>query len=79
MKLTLGQFYKMLEAFDWFYVFSDDSKVEKEGELKFKDLGMLAFHNGPKYVKLMEQYRAYVWSGPAWKTEKKPKPEIPAA
>lgn len=76
-KMTLKQFYQILENFDWFYEFADDLRAEKAGAERFKEVGLIAFHNGPAYVDLMKAYRSYVWSGPAWGTVKKPKPELP--
>ncbi len=73
--MSLQDFYIKLEQHDWFYEMSDDHRVWQKG----KDANNLLARQAtidPEYFKLYEAYRRYVFSGPEFGNEKKPKPRI---
>lgn len=74
---TLAEFWDMLNRFDWFYHYSDDHKYYKAGETGIVRLKSIAAHGGSDYLKLMDDFRNAVFSGPAFKSEKIEKPKRP--
>lgn len=70
--MTPNQFYGMLEKHDWFYMFSDDSGVCRDGKLKEKELHRIALET----IGLSEMfinYRKYVFSYGDLNKPEKPK------
>lgn len=70
----LQAFYDKLERHDWFYHYSDDSRVYYAGqtaERKLSSIGAADFES------LFKQYKDYIFSGPMYGNDKKPKPERP--
>lgn len=74
--MTLYDFYKKLQNHDWFYDFSDDGRVWREGREAEARLRGEARDLGPEYVQLFNDYEASVWSGPGFGTPKLPLPVV---
>ena len=75
IKMTLTEFYDVLNSFDWYYDFSDDHRVWKRGESgKAKILAMIT-EGGKEFKDLYDGFVAHHFSGPSWNTDKAPKPE----
>ena len=77
MDMTLQTLYGLLENHDWYYEYSDDGRVYRAGrdaEMALRE----ASKESAAHLELYSTYHEYVFSGPAWNTEKKPKPASPA-
>lgn len=77
--IPLRTFWQMLDQFDWYYAFSDDSVVFREGHNAESRLYALSAQS-PEHRALFEAFHRHMFSGPAWETEqapKPPKPEVP--
>lgn len=70
------EFYSELENHDWFYVMSDDHYVYNAGKAEASKIIALTQSN-PELRLMYEEYRAYIESGPAFGTERLPKPKCP--
>lgn len=75
--MKLKEFYKQLDALDWFYQFSDDSKVYDRGERAVREASRLAESMGPSHAALFEAFRAHKFSGPNFGCPPVPKPLNP--
>ena len=75
-KVSLIDFYQMLEWHDWFYSYSDDHRVWLNGQENAGKLAEIA-KQSEEHNKLFRDYSKHVFSGPSWNTEKSPKPEKP--
>lgn len=61
-KITLSQYWDMLNAFDWFYSWSDDGRVTKAGweqEQKLKAIG----GQSSEFHQLFEAFASHKFSG----------------
>lgn len=57
---SLNEFYKLLEKHDWFYDYSDDSRVWRKGQQSMSVIRS-AVESGPKeYKELFDAYEKYV-------------------
>lgn len=74
--VSLSDFYKILEANDWWTDFSDDHRDWQEGNAKSAWLMKVA-EVSSAHDAMYKEYVAYVFSGPAWGSEKKEKPAAP--
>jgi len=74
--MTLAELYKGLEQHDWFHLMSDDASVCERGQSEWRRLQYAAAALG--VPELFTEYSKHVFSGPAFGTEKEPKPEMPA-
>ena len=74
--MNLNEFYDALENHDWFWMFSDDLKVKKNGENAEYELNEIAKLSSD-HQDLLNAFRAYHFSGEPWKTERCPKPNRP--
>ena len=74
--MTLREFYDLLKKHDWYYDMSEDPKVVLTGRINRQKLIKLS-RQSPEHEKLFEEYRAYMFSGPAWYTAPAPKPKRP--
>jgi len=70
--MHIKDYYRKLETHDWYYQYSDDSRVLYRGENKERELGNIAHEFG--YMELYMAYQQHMFSGKPWGTEKKPKP-----
>ena len=75
----LQAFYDRLERHDWFYHYSDDGRTYSAGKNAERKLlnDAAAAENGTDFEYLFKQYHDYVFSGPMYGNDKKPKPERP--
>jgi len=74
--ITIREFYKRLEQFDWFYAMSDDYRVYHGGMMERKRIAHIAYEGGDNYLRLFRDYQKHVYTGRPWGTEKAPKPEV---
>lgn len=65
-----------LEHFDWFYSFSDDHRVYRRGEAAREALEAKATSLGELGITMLADWRAYIYSGEAWGTEKLAMPTL---
>ncbi len=75
-ELTLEQFYDSLCATDWHSDMSDDHRVYLAGQRAKKHREQIAGQSDAHRV-LFDEFQRYIFSGPAWKTDKLPKPPRP--
>lgn len=75
--MTLDEYYDILDKHDWFYEFSDDSRVYGRGVKAKQDLLNTANQHGQEYKNLYDAFKKYHFSGKPWGTEEAPKPEKP--
>jgi len=74
-KMTLTEFYDILNKFDWYYDFSDDHRVYMRGEKRKSEILHMVREGGEKFDALYKAFVAHHFSGTGWNTEKAPKPE----
>lgn len=79
-EVTPNEFFDLCERFDWFYEWSDDSRIWKIWAKRHEFLmSVLLYHRRRKtdkpYQAIYEAFQAYHYSGEAWKTEKAPVPK----
>ncbi|QMI49892.1 hypothetical protein [Burkholderia sp. MBR-1] len=77
-KVSLPEFYAMLENHDWYSGFSDDYRTQELGEDRFAQLTAIAEADAEKR-KLLDAFRLHHFSGEAWNTPKAEKPLLPGA
>lgn len=56
--MKLSDFYKLLEEHDWFYMMSDNNRVNDSGQRKFYAIQKAMVT--PAHEKLFENYKNYV-------------------
>lgn len=76
--MSLHEYYLALERFDWFFEYSDDPGVYRRGIEAQKALERTA-GTSPEHAKLLADYRAHIFSGPAFGKPKADKPPKPVA
>lgn len=76
-KISLTDYWNRLNGHDWYYDFSDDHRVWKEGHAVQKELEGIA-RQSPDHKALYEGFGSHHFSGPSWGTPKTPKPPRPA-
>lgn len=74
--MKISEYYKLLNAHDWYYCFSDDSSVASKGYIVSNRLRELATLS-PAHAELYNAFHRYAFSGEAFGNEKQPKPEPP--
>ena len=74
---TLAEFWDMLNAHDWYYNFSDDGRVWREGEKAQGRLRTIAAAGGMAYMTMIDAFSKHAFSGESWGTARAPKPERP--
>jgi len=75
--MTLAELFKELQRHDWFHDRSDSREVYNRGRQHRIEI----LTEARKIVggdELFSKYAKHVFSGPAFGTEKEPKPEMPA-
>lgn len=75
-KVTLQEFYDLLDKHDWYYMMSDDNGVERKGSVAMVKLGRIA-QQSPAHTELLAQFHQFHWTGKPWNTEQAPKPKRP--
>lgn len=73
---TPQEFYDLCATHDWTHMMSDSSSVHRRGRDQQQRLERLAAVD-PQLKPILEAWRAHVFSGPAYRTERAPKPERP--
>ena len=58
--MTLNEFYTVLANHDWYYQYSDDHRVWRNGQSNFDRIRMLS-KESPEHTKLLEEYSSYVF------------------
>lgn len=76
--MELNEYWDKLNCHDWYYQFSDDHRIWRNGETVNKQLAAIA-NQSPEHMALWDGFSKWAFSGPAWDTEKAPKPEKPGA
>lgn len=74
--MTPREFYDRCEKFDWFYAMSDDGRVYNAGKREHQELLALT-ETDPALAAIYGFWYAYMFSGPAFETERGPRPERP--
>jgi hypothetical protein len=74
--VSIEEYYHMLERHDWFYNYSDDHRVWKAGAAATERLIAIANQKGGRYQSMYSAYKAHIFSGEQWGTEKQAKPEL---
>ena len=77
-KISLVEFYEALGWHDWFYEYSDDSRVWRSGSDARNKLQATS-KQSPEHLALYEAYYEHIFSGPTWSTEKSQKPARPVS
>lgn len=76
---SLNEFYDILEKHDWFYMMSDDSSKDRKGHAEERRIiEIVNSTRDQRYSDLYHKYHGHMWTGPAWNTERKPKPARPS-
>lgn len=75
-KVSLPKYWEMLCQFDWFYDFSDDLNTWERGKRDHEKIEAIA-NQSPEHKKLFEDFKKHMSSGPAYGTERLPRPERP--
>lgn len=74
--MTLQDFYDLCAKHDWYYQFSDSPEVYDRGRREADVLAGLA-RNNPERSDMLAAFGRWAYSGPAWQTEREPRPERP--
>lgn len=77
-KPTLAQFHERLAKFDWYFGYSDETRVVNAGEAALAALKASANNAGPQYQWLLKGFMDSKFSGAPWGTEKIQLPPAPA-
>lgn len=76
IKVSLADFWDMLNSHDWYYDWSDDHRVWQAGRT-VKEKLVLISGQSDTHKALYDGFTSHYFSGDAWHTEKKQKPEKP--
>ncbi|MDN7430798.1 hypothetical protein [Burkholderia sp. AU45388] len=76
---TIEQFYDMLDQHDWFFGYSDDSRVYRNGSDDLERLKAIAVSVGDNYAALLAAFQRHHFSGEPWSTPKWDKPPRPVS
>lgn len=76
---TIEQFYDMLDRHDWFFGYSDDSRVYRYGSDNLERLKEIAGSLGGDHAALLAAFQRHHFSGAPWSTPKWDKPSRPAS
>jgi len=74
--MTIKEFYKLLNSHDWYFHYSDDSRVNTSGQKELDLLKKVANSEGGMFCDLLDKYESYIFSGPSYGTVRKIKPEL---
>ena len=70
------EFFKECQYHDWYYEYSDDGRVYDRGRSAYAKLSGKA-NSHPKFLEIYKAWEKYVWGGPTFARESKPKPVMP--
>lgn len=70
----LSQYFDDCEAFDWYYEFSDDHRVWKEGKTGHEELIDRSKTLGEDARAIYKAWHNHMFTGEAWSTDQAPKP-----
>jgi hypothetical protein len=76
-KVSLTEYWDMLNSHDWYYDFSDDHSVWKAGVANRDKLNTIA-RQSDDHKKLRDDFSKHYFSGEPWGTERAPKPPRPS-
>nr|WP_249181235.1 hypothetical protein [Burkholderia vietnamiensis] len=76
---TIEQFYDMLDRHDWFFGYSDDSRVYRNGSDNLERLKGIADSLGADHAALLAAFQKHHFSGAPWSTPKWDKPARPVS
>jgi hypothetical protein len=71
--MTLQDYYEELDKHDWYYQYSDDSRVYNKGQQNADRLKRIS-EESPKHKILWEGFCNHMFSGGPWGTKKRRKP-----
>lgn len=74
---TIEQYFDDLDRHDWYFTFSDDSRVYRNGVDDNKRLSAIATRLGGDHAALYEAFNKHYFSGGPWSTPKCDKPTRP--
>jgi hypothetical protein len=75
--MKLAQFYGLLLTHDWFFHISEDAGARMEGRESLSRI-RTASSTSETHRKLFDEYEQHMNSGPAFDTDRLPKPQLPA-
>lgn len=76
---TIEQFYDMLDRHDWFFGYSNDSRVYRNGSDNFDRLKEIAGSLDGDHAALLAAFQKHHFSGAPWSTPKWDKPARPVS
>lgn len=74
--MTLAKYYDLLDKHDWYYEYSDDNSVWRQG-LSYSNMLIRISNEKPEYKEMYLAFKAHHYSGKPWPTEQSPKPNKP--
>lgn len=77
-KITLSQFWEMVDKHDWYHEMSDDRGVDARGAANWRKLKAISGQSS-EHAEILEAFTKHHYSGKPWNTEQKPKPKKPLA
>lgn len=75
-KISLADFWDMLNAHDWHHMMSDDGGVDRAGSANAARLARIA-EQSEAHKELLKAFHQHNWSGLPWNTAQFPKPIRP--
>ena len=75
-KVSLAEYWEMLNKHDWFHMYSDDNSVDRKGSAYMRVLTDIAGQSR-EHTALLIGFRAHEFSGEPWGTERHPQPLKP--
>lgn len=73
--LSLKEYYILLNAHDWYYAFSDDTRVYNAGVSSLRALKKL-MDQSPEHAELFNAFQAHHFTGPGFGNPRQPKPDL---
>lgn len=73
-KLSLSEYWEMLNNHDWYFDCSDDGKVFARGRASLAKLSDIA-RQSEEHKKMFDGFKAHKFSGKPWNTDQAAKPE----
>lgn len=75
-KVTLAEYWDLLNKHDWYHMMSDDGRVDRAGSVNFSKLAKIA-EQSDDHKALLAAFHQHYWTGKPWNTEQQPKPVRP--
>lgn len=73
--MTLKEFFQELETHDWYYAWSDDSRVYRSGSANEERLRKEALTD-PVKARMIDDWSKHMFNGEAWSTVQPPRPKL---